>query len=61
MFDWVRNMLLASPVFMNKKFAIALMVKSSDRVNYQNSLYSQGMQLRYFLLNTYKYFDMEVC
>ena len=61
MSDWVLNKLLGCAVFMKKRFAIALMVKSSDRVDYQNGLYSRGIQLRNFLLDTYKYFNLEVC
>ena len=43
-----------------KRFAIALMLTSSNRLNCQNGLCSHGMQVRYFLLNTYQYVNMEV-
>ena len=43
-----------------KRFAIALMLKSSNRGNCQIGLCSRGIKVRYFLLNTYKYFNMEV-
>ena len=42
-----------------KRFATRFLIKSSNWLNCQNDLCSGGMQLRYFLLNTYKYFNME--
>ena len=43
-----------------KWVATALMIKSSNWFNGQNGLCSRGMQIRHFLQNTYKYFNMEV-
>ena len=62
MFDWVLNTPL-SGIFnlpWTKRFAIALMVKSSNQLNCQNDLSSPGMQVRYLWRNTYKCFNMEV-
>ena len=41
-------------------FGILLMLKSSSWLNFQNGLDSRGMQVRYYLLRMYKYFNMEV-
>ena len=43
-----------------KRFATALIIISFNRLNCQNVLCSRGMQVGYFLLNTYKYFNREV-
>ena len=45
----ILNTLLGSSIFiMNKRFAVALMAKSSNRLNCQNDMCSQGMQVRCF-------------
>ena len=43
-----------------KKFAIALIVKSSNHLNCRNDFRSQLFKVGYFLFNTHKYFNMEV-
>ena len=43
-----------------KRFGIALMVKSSNRLNCENDQCLQGTQMRHFWFKTYKYFNMEV-
>ena len=61
MFDWVLNTPLG--IFRRswtKMFAIAIMAKSWNWLTCQNGLCSRGMQVRYFLLNILKYFNMEV-
>ena len=43
-----------------KRFATVLTVKSSNQINCQNYLRSRVIKVKYFLLNTHKYFNMEV-
>ena len=61
MFDWGSE--YASGLFSlswRKRFAIALMAKTSNQLNCQNGLCSWGIQVRYFLLKTYKYFNIYI-
>ena len=43
-----------------KRFSVAIITKSSNQLDYQNSWCLWGVQVRYFLLNLHKYFKMEV-